>query len=395
MDDPSDRFPRSRRYELYERVTRISIYIMVAAMPISISLSQLAMGTAALSALLAWSLQPKPRPNLAIGLEKPIAAFILAELLAFVFSTNHWESFLFLKRLLLFSVIYIVALKAPGLKMRRQLMVILLSSFTLYSALGIFTYLTSHSVRLRHIHNSMTAGGMTMIAVLVTVALLLKEADRRKQAGLLLVGLINLWALLATSTRSAWLGGLTGLMVIFISLKKEGLLTLPIMIIVFYIFTPDEIAYHINHFFDPSWGTNAERLIMWKTGFNIWQDYPIFGIGDVSAQAVFRQYMPADFTYLIGHFHNNWIHIAVTLGAVGLLAFAYLMITLLVHLVMNAKRQKSAHPFEYALAVSVLAVYFGFHVSGLFEWNFGDAEIITIVWFLIGLTFSRHREMEQ
>jgi hypothetical protein len=35
-----------------------------------------------------------------------------------------------------------------------------------------------------------------------------------------------------------------------------------------------------------------------------------------------------------------------------------------------------------------LAVFLAFNLNGFFEWNFGDAEVITIVWFVMGLALA-------
>jgi O-antigen ligase len=287
---------------------------------------------------------------------------------------------------LLFTAIYSVALNATEASLRKRLFTFLAGSFTLYSLLGIFTFLTTHAVRLRHIQNSMTSGGLTMIGVLLCVTLLLAESSRRKKLLYLAAALLNAWALLATSTRSAWLGCLIGLVLLFWLMRKKALWLLPLLMAGFYFFTPAGIAYHINHFFDPHWGTNIERLAMWRSGFEIWRDYPICGIGDVSTQSVFEQYLPPGFTYLIGHFHNNWVHIAVTLGTVGLLAFGYLMGFLLHHLLKRIRQTSLGS--DHMIRIAVLAAFIAFHTCGLFEWNFGDAEIITTMWFLIGLTMD-------
>ena len=38
-----------------------------------------------------------------------------------------------------------------------------------------------------------------------------------------------------------------------------------------------------------------------------------------------------------------------------------------------------------------LAGYTGFLVNGLFEWNFGDSEVIMLVWLLTGLALATER----
>ncbi len=35
-----------------------------------------------------------------------------------------------------------------------------------------------------------------------------------------------------------------------------------------------------------------------------------------------------------------------------------------------------------------MGAYAGFHVNGLFEWNFGDAEIAMLLWMTVGLALA-------
>jgi O-antigen ligase len=379
---------RLRVHQRYDRITLYSIFVFAVAMPISISLTQMAIAVAVVSGMMAWYTLPLPRPALSIGLERAFAAFIMAELLAFAFSTNRIESFIFLKRLLLIPVVYVVALHVRNEKMYRTVMHLVVAGLSLYSLLGLYTFVTTSSIRLRHIHNSMTAGGLTMMAVLLCTCLLVHEKNRKRQLLYAAAALVNGIALLLTSTRSAWLGALVGLIIIFLLVDKRYLLSLPVIMAAFYIFTPSGIAYHVRHLFDPLWGTNVERLQMWSTGLKIIRDYPICGIGDVSTQAMFQRYAPPDFTYLIGHFHNNWVHIGVTLGIVGLLAFAYMMSAIFIRLLSTYKAFASSPGLMRGGTLAGLAIFCAFHISGLFEWNFGDAEIITMVWFFTGMTMA-------
>jgi hypothetical protein len=41
--------------------------------------------------------------------------------------------------------------------------------------------------------------------------------------------------------------------------------------------------------------------------------------------------------------------------------------------------------------LGALASYLGFQVNGLFEWNFGDAEIAMLLWLTVGLALSAQK----
>jgi hypothetical protein len=45
-------------------------------------------------------------------------------------------------------------------------------------------------------------------------------------------------------------------------------------------------------------------------------------------------------------------------------------------------------PIASSFSIGAFASFIGFLFSGLAEWNFGDQEIITMVWFILGLSIS-------
>lgn len=380
-------FLRSKTDRLAENTLIVSFYIIALAMPFSISMTQIFFGLA-LCAWLYRVLITRRATLLAVGLESGFLFFLIAVMVALFFSTNMRESVVFLKRLLLIPMVYLFALNLASPHLRQRLILTFAISLTLYASSGLVTYVTSDTVRLRHFQNSMTTGGITMFAALISWSFVLVSSAVRERWLFSLAAVLNSAALLLTSTRSSWLGFFGGLLYLIFYTKKRYLLLLPLLAAAFYLLTPDSIRYHIDHFFNPLWGTNAERLVMWQTGWKIFLDHPLVGIGDVSAQAMFQKYMPPDFTYLIGHFHSNIVHIAVTLGFIGLAAFCFMMIQIYRSLSRQVKKHRAQCDLSKIWPLAALAAFVAFHINGLFEWTFGDAEIITMIWFMVGVTCS-------
>ena len=50
--------------------------------------------------------------------------------------------------------------------------------------------------------------------------------------------------------------------------------------------------------------------------------------------------------------------------------------------------------FQRAIIIGGLGAIFGFHIAGMFEGNFGDAEVATMVWFTMGLVFLINKKEE-
>jgi O-antigen ligase len=142
--------------------------------------------------------------------------------------------------------------------------------------------------------------------------------------------------------------------------------------------------------FDPHQPSNFSRIAMWTTGLKIFMDYPIFGIGDISVENFYRQYKKSYYKEIHGHLHNSYIHLLVILGGFGFFAVMFLLIKILVLdiKIINSVRDK---PFLSSYALGAGGCLISFLTAGLTEWNFGDHEIITLVWFITGLNFAVYR----
>lgn len=141
---------------------------------------------------------------------------------------------------------------------------------------------------------------------------------------------------------------------------------------------------------DPYHETNIERLHLWSAGIKIFLDYLFFGVGDIDLGEIYAKYKPTYVKENYGHLHNNYLHFLVILGAVGFLMVMFLLYKIFI---LNMKIYRLVINVKYAssYALGTLGAFVGFLVSGLAEWNFGDQEIITMVWFTIGLNIAFYR----
>jgi putative inorganic carbon (hco3(-)) transporter len=367
--------------------TIYSMFVFTAALPFSIALTQISLGLA----LLSWLFRrffTKTISFRPLGVEWGILAFILAEVLALLFSTNFSQNIIFLKRLLLIPIVYLFALNISDEKFLKRLLWIFVISVTAYSFAGIISYFLNPTLRVRHIQNSMTAGGITMIGALVSLGMAVFYNTSKWRILNLFFTLIISFCLLLTSTRGSWIGFFIGVLFIFYHSNKKLFAIIPVFILAFYFLGPAAFSDRVKHMFDPTWRTNAKRIFWWSVGWEIFKDRPIVGIGDVSTDIKFKQYAPPQTKELAGHMHNNFIHIAVTLGLIGLTAFIFMIIGFFKALFKVLIGPVKIRGPSKAILLSTIAAFLAFNVNGLFEWNFGDAEIITIIWFLIGISLA-------
>lgn len=139
--------------------------------------------------------------------------------------------------------------------------------------------------------------------------------------------------------------------------------------------------------FDPYHETNYERLNIWRVGFKIFKDYPMVGVGDIDLGNIYRRYKDEYLKENFGHLHNNFMQWLVTLGVFGSAAILFMLVNIFL---LNIKiyRAVKDEPVASSFAIGALASFVGFIASGLGEYNFGDQEILTMVWFTIGLNLA-------
>ncbi len=126
---------------------------------------------------------------------------------------------------------------------------------------------------------------------------------------------------------------------------------------------------------------------MITTGWRMFLDRPVFGWGDIGLRNYYVTYVTPLTMGEGGHLHNNLMEALVTLGGPGFCAVLYLFAMMFV-VIRRAGRGAAKGSFREALSTGILAAYAGFHVLGLFEYNFGDHEVMVLVWFLTGLAVA-------
>ena len=128
-------------------------------------------------------------------------------------------------------------------------------------------------------------------------------------------------------------------------------------------------------------------MALWRAGWKIFLDHPIFGVGDIDLRNYYSQYKRPFDKEIQGHMHNNFIHILVTLGIFGIIIFIYLLIKIFL-LDLKIYEALKNIPFFSSYALGTIGGFAAFLFSGLTELNFGDQEIITLIWFTLGLNIA-------
>lgn len=239
----------------------------------------------------------------------------------------------------------------------------------------------------------MTLSGGLMLVFLAMLGTLLFSAPRRRTLWMAAVCFLGL-TLLLTLTRSVWIASLASLLVAawlrFPTLKTLLVSIAGILILV--VCLPDSLQKRLASIWDPAHPSNAARLEIWRTGVQMVQANPWFGVGPQRVSEVFFDYHPDPGARQRGgffwiHMHNNLLQFAAERGIPCALAWLWLILRMGRDHWWGFRRarlpslEKSVHAGGF---LSLLALF----LAGLFEFNFGDSEVLMIFLFLVSAPYA-------
>ena len=382
---------------LLQRAFFFFVYLFLASNFFSIAVNSLALGMIAVL-WLATMLVKRRFMVASTPLDYFFLAYLIAELVASVFSYNPAQSFLFSKRLLLIGVVYLFASVLSSKRIAMQSVAVLLGSACTVGILGVAKLVFADpesTTRLGIFQFYMTTSELMMMTALLLIPFIIHRNTPRKVRLAALLGLIPvLISLYATVTRGAYLAAAAG--VLFIALVKQKKLILPLLavIILLMVFAPPFVESRLHSIVDLQHPENASRMLLWGTGLRIFADHPFVGVGDIDLYELLVQYAPTGTAIEWGHLHNVLLQLLVTLGTLGFVVVVLLFVKIFIT-EWRILRQVKDDWFAGSVALGALAVFVGFQVNGLTEWSFGDQEVVLLFWTSIGLAVGVGRLFSQ
>jgi len=324
-------------------------------------------------------------------LDLPIALFLISCAVSVAFSEDKAGSIINLRNLLLLSILYLFAyIFSRELPLSLFLSVLMISSIgTSIYGISMYLFRDDEWVIWRTpgpFSGAMTFGGVLMILCSLGLTMILCGGIPRRLRVLGAVSTVfTATALFFTFTRSSWLGMIVSAVVIMGFSRRKLIVPFIVALAVFVVILPQPYRSRFSSMLDPSYRTNAIRLQLIKGGIEIFKEHPIVGVGTRDLTSLYIKHKPPEATYISGHLHNNFLQIAVSMGGIGLAAFIYLFVSFFRVAAENLNRSP---PLKRGVALVTLGVLTGFLVNGLFEWNFGVAEVVTLVYILIGFNLA-------
>jgi len=193
---------------------------------------------------------------------------------------------------------------------------------------------------------------------------------------------LSAWAVIASQTRNAWLGAFVGLAVVAVLRAPRMLWLLGAAAVLVFLAPP--LAGRLT--MDDS---TRDRYYMWQAGIDMIVDKPVFGQGPGMILTTYPQYRWAEAPNpQAPHLHNNALQLAAERGLPCLVFWLWWVAAVMADAWRESRRPRTA---QWAAGAS-LAVLAAVLAAGLFEYNFGDSEVLMFVLLVSSLPYALRRQ---
>jgi O-antigen ligase len=362
-----------------EQAGALALFGMAGALQFSIAAAQILL----LVALICWVaiLIGRRERFEAPSFFWPIVAYAAATVVSAALSPDPRTSLIDCKQLVLFLLIPLVYRFINGTRSYTLLSVVITCA-AVSAVFGIVQYGILHYDNLGQrpqgtLGHWMTYSGLLMIVIGVAIARVIYGNNGRTWAALVLPALGVAVAL--TFTRGAAVGACAAVALLF-ALKDFRLFAiLPVLAAIFIAVAPGQIAKRYASMFNMNDPTVRDRYTMLHIGERMIGAHPLAGVGPNMVERKYVEYKGSDslvgpdgVTHINPHLHNDFLQIAAERGLPALALWLWFVVAL----VRDLWRRFKAGQRE--LAATAMAVVVALLTAGLFEYNFGDSEVLML-----------------
>jgi O-antigen ligase len=367
---------------------RVSEYLLILYSltgTISITVSQAIMALAALVGLGDRNRTIRWRR---IGLEGPVLAWVAAAALATLFAVEPFDSLGKMRKLVLFGMLWWAPAVVTGAWGLGRIYMALLFSAGATSLYGVLIFFfqsgPEFSVRINGFHGFyLTNSAMLLLCTFPAIAFTFCPTIRsshRWGAGLAACSILA--AQLLGRLPGAWLGTAVGFLLLAYRRRIPGLaLAIPLVAVVLAT-APGVFREPTREMLSPSSAQNLQRQEVWANGLTLFARDPWTGVGLQDLRNVYAT-VKTPAARDEGHMGSVPLQIGVSMGVPGLLAFGWLVVATFRRLG-SARPGAAGEPFLGSVVDGAEAGFAAFLAQGLIEWNFGDSEVLALLFFFVG-----------
>lgn len=231
-----------------------------------------------------------------------------------------------------------------------------------------------------------TAHVMTYSGILLPLAILMLSLalSRLRTPWILAAASLSSLAIAFTFTRGAWIGWLAGsLLLVLLRRPRSIAWAIPVALLAV-SFSPLPLFARFVSSFDTSQPSVLDRIRMTQAGAEIIRDRPLLGVGPSNIKEIYPLYRHPDAPrFRIPHLHSNPVQIWAERGIAAFAAWL-LLLGLYAGSMIRARRRPEADGWADGGLAAVAALT----VAGLFEFNFGDTEVLLMMLDTMALTLA-------
>jgi O-antigen ligase len=380
----------------FEVARVVLVAALVIGMAVSISLAEIA-----LTVLLVWVLLARRAGvvrSLRWPLLPPIVAFAAWSLVAALVSEWPRESVLALKSLLTLGMIFVVVNALPDPVAVRRFATWLVLALAGAAVIGIVQVASCPEpaatasattllekflrkcTRARAFYSIyMTLAGVLAMMLVGTLPRLARLGADARWLGPAWV--VTGAALALTYVRGAWVGLAAGAVTAAAGLGRRGIVAVVALFLLVGVLIAalPNVRARVETIPDPTNATARDRLVMLGVGLRLAGDHPLAGIGPGNVKRVYPGLVPPEgMRRSTSHLHNTPLQIVVERGFVGLASWLWLFVAFFRRAGLTLARLPADAAGDRALVLGSLAAIVTFLVAGLFEYNFGDTEVLMV-----------------
>jgi len=269
----------------------------------------------------------------------------------------------------------------------------LLQGSTVLQALGISSWSRGRDWRATGFYNHwVTYSEVLQLIASLALGLFLALRQKRSLTGVLLVlavlGLVV--ALGMTIARASWIGfAVSVVAMLLLSASRRTILivgacAIPLVLASVVLLQQKRSI----GFFDRKDQSTSWREMVWREGFQLLVSSPrhmVVGVGMDSIKGHWREWGLFDNgRQPIGHMHSNLLQIALERGLPALIVWL-ILIGIYIRMLWRITRREGVDDFARGVALGALGGVIGFFTSGLVHYNWGDSEVVTVFYLIMGL----------
>jgi len=379
-----------------ERFAFVALMAAVSAALVSIAASQVLLAAAIAGAAWIWKKQGKSSLRFPPFLW-PLLCFMAWTVAAALSSHNVLLGLKETKKFFLYSTLLLVpwVARSQGAVLRIYRAIFLVS--VVAAASGVVQFLGNPNRDLLHrisgfMSNWMTYSGILMLVLVALVAFAICR-PHRENWWVLPLAILLVAGLYLSKTRSTQVGAVVGLATVLFLRRPRATLVLAALVTLLYFGSPEVIKQRYRSSLDLRDPNTANRIELFHTSIRMIRDNPWLGVGpkNVNQEALRYRGKNGFPNWLYQHMHNDFTQVAAERGIPGLLLWLWLMARLAWDaLGVFRSARKDAMENEGALVISTaaLGVWAALLAAGMFEWNFGDSEPLTLFLFMVAAPYA-------